>query len=815
LRRGLVEQKIHHKVLKQKLSFSLHFGVMKHTGKRMKLGGDCCFFYNYDICARFRFRCDQRPAETKPCIFESKDKQTFLFINFNFIKTMKKFLLLLFTLLVSGGGNLWASKLYADLSKLTTDQATWDGATNTITWTATSNNMISNFDFAAGDYSSYSSASITVSNLTNAVGIRLQIKANGQEKLVVLNGEGTFTKNLIDDFGFTAADLANVEWIRVLGSAWQNNETNTIDADHPASAVISNVYLEGPTTLNFDSYGKAVISKYDLSATGGLSYEASTGVLTSDGTAGTLELTFETPVDLKNVFHFNVTRSGSDDIVNRLLFYDEDGTLINTWNSIKWSNTWNASGIDNNATNAFLNHKPVKKLVWQSDADAAKASLTLTISSVEFKLKTITCAKAGETVINTLEYKTMAGESASPSWNINTSTSLYYGSNTGDAAVSYADVTEYSEIRIYRNADTQFRAFFINAAGSNVNTIDGNNSASTWVSSGNYWSIDLSKVEKYNGMVALQGIKSQSYNINDIVKNIVVYQTPAANVPQYTLTGSGMQLAETVAALADENATCIDATGVTGITTNSEAGRTLLTSANPNCLFLGQTGDGYLANTQNVINSTTCANLVLTDGYPFKAPADFTATSATYTTTINSDAKAGTLCLPFAAAIPAEVTAYTLAYTSGDAATATPVETTIAANTPVLLNGSGEKTFSGSSVEIDADAANTSGALTGVFAATTVPTDSYVLQNGDDGVGFYKVNSDNITAQPFRAYLTAQSGDAKLRIIYPEDITAIEGIAASEEDVEGAWFTISGVRLEGKPTAKGIYINRGKKFIVK
>ena len=683
-----------------------------------------------------------------------------------------------------------------------------------MTWTATSNNMISNFDFAAGDYSSYSSASITVSNLTNAVGIRLQIKANGQEKLVALNGEGTFTKNLIEDFGFKAADLANVEWIRVLGSAYQNKESNTIDADHPASAVISNVYLEGPTTLNFDAFGKAVINKYDLSATGGLSYEASTGVLTSDGTAGTLVLAFETPVDLKNVFHFNVTRSGDDNIVNRLCFYDEDGTLINTWNSIKWSNTWNASGIDNNATNEFLNHKPVKKLIWQSDADAEKASMTLTIFSVEFMLKTISCAKAGETVINTLPYKTMAGASASPSWNMNTSTSLYYGSNTGDAAVSYADVTGYSEIRIYRNNNTGFRAFFINASGDKVNNINYENAASTWVDEGKYWSIDLSKVEKYGEIVALQGIKSTNYNVNDIVKNIVVYKTPDANAPQYTLIGSGMQLAETVAALADENATCIDATGVTGITTNSEGGRTLLTSANPNCLFLGQTGNGYLANTQNVIDGTTCANLVLTDGYPFKAPANFTATAASYTTTINTTAEAGTLCLPFAATIPTGVKAYTLTYTSGDAATANPVATTIPANTPVLLNGSGSVEFTGSG-DVSASATNKKGAMTGVFTTTIVPENSYVLQNGTEGVGFYKVDSE-ITANPFRAYITAgQNVESKLRIIYPEDVTAIEGIAASEEDVEGAWFTISGVRLEGKPTAKGIYINRGKKFIVK
>jgi hypothetical protein len=102
----------------------------------------------------------------------------------------------------------------------------------------------------------------------------------------------------------------------------------------------------------------------------------------------------------------------------------------------------------------------------------------------------------------------------------------------------------------------------------------------------------------------------------------------------------------------------------------------------------------------------TCASLVLTDGYPFKAPSDFTATAATYTTTISTAAQAGTLCLPFAATIPQGVTAYTLTYQSGDNATATEVETTIPANTPVLLNGSGEVTL-GELYDSKKDALNT------------------------------------------------------------------------------------------------------------
>ena len=571
------------------------------------------------------------------------------------------------------------------------------------------------------------------------------------------------------------------------------------------------------TSLEFNAFGEATIGKGDLTATGGLSYDASTGVLTSDGTKGELVLEFATPVDLSYLIHYEVKRSGTDGIISRLKFYEEDNTtLINTWNSIKLDNNWQMpAGIDNNATNAFLDHKPVKKLVWESDAEDSNAGKTLTINSIEFTLKTISCARAGETQLNTLAWnKTDGTGTAIPDWYMNVENDTYYGDYSSNPT-HYVDLTTYEELRIYRDDNTGFRAFFINSTGSATNEINNGNAASSWNADGKYWSINLSKIEKWDSKVALKSIKSASSGVKNIVRNIVAYTTPAANAPQYTLTGSGMQLAETVAALADANATCIDATGVIGNTTNSEAGRTQLTSANPNCLFLGKVGNGYLSNTKNVVDGSTCDNLVLADGYPFKAIADFTATSASYTTTINTTAKAGTLCLPFAATIPVGVEAWTLNYTAGkEAVKATEVTTTIPANTPVLLNGNGSADFTGSSVDIDADATNVSGALTGVFNATTVPENSYVLQNGTNGIGFYKVTSDNIVANPFRAYLTADGlGAPSLHIIFPEegDVTGIESVKAAE--VKGEFFNLAGQRV-AQP-AKGLYIVNGKKVIFK
>ena len=569
-------------------------------------------------------------------------------------------------------------------------------------------------------------------------------------------------------------------------------------------------------SLEFNAFGKATIGKGELTAKGGLTYEPSTGALSTNGTAGTLELTFADPVDLRNLFQFNVSHSGDDDIVDRLEFYDNDGNKINTWNSIKWSNSWNASGLDDNATNAFINHNPVKKMVWVSDAGKA-TTLALTITSIWWQLKTINALKGVD--VTTLPFKnwsddgdndaTVTGDvnswECAKKFNELTGDVIYGGDGIGGSK-RYVDLTNYKKlvirgygtIRLFYNwhqkvgEEAEAKPMeYIAIAGSEVKTHE----------------LDLDEFKTAKGIThfRLVGVKGSG---SCYVESISVLD--GTEKVDYFMTGSGIKLPSAIAALNDEKATSIDATGVTGITTKTS---TLLESQNPNCLFIGTAGK--LSNTKNVIVDGTCANLELTDGKPFKAPADFTATSASYTTTINTTAKAGTLCLPFAATIPGEVTAWTLNYTAGkEAVKATEVTTTIPANTPVLLNGNGSADFTGSSVDIDADATNVSGALTGVFNATTVPENSYVLQNGTNGIGFYKVTSDNIVANPFRAYLTADGlGAPSLHIIFPEDgdVTGIESVKAAE--AKGEFFNLAGQRV-AQP-AKGLYIVNGKKVIFK
>ena len=79
-----------------------------------------------------------------------------------------------------------------------------------------------------------------------------------------------------------------------------------------------------------------------------------------------------------------------------------------------------------------------------------------------------------------------------------------------------------------------------------------------------------------------------------------------------------------------------------------------------------------------------------------------------------------------------------------------------------------------------------------------------------------------ISLQKFTLYLALNMSFgadeyAKRRFFPLPNDTAlgIENIAATGTEAKGAWYTLSGVRLNGQPQLKGIYIRDGKKFIIK
>ena len=108
--------------------------------------------------------------------------------------------------------------------------------------------------------------------------------------------------------------------------------------------------------------------------------------------------------------------------------------------------------------------------------------------------------------------------------------------------------------------------------------------------------------------------------------------------------------------------------------------------------------------------------------------------------------------------------------------------------------------------------------LIGVYKQTTLEAnDNLWIINGGN---FNKVKAA-ATLKPIVAYLkTATVHDAFAPAIYVEDIdgsvTAINSINADGVAVPAeGWYTINGVKLQGAPTEKGIYIQNGKKVVLK
>lgn len=185
-----------------------------------------------------------------------------------------------------------------------------------------------------------------------------------------------------------------------------------------------------------------------------------------------------------------------------------------------------------------------------------------------------------------------------------------------------------------------------------------------------------------------------------------------------------------------------------------------------------------------------------------------------------TEAGAATLVLPYEAEIPENVKAYTLTYTSGDKAVATELTGVIPANTPVLVNAQeGEYTFKATAKLTTKADKPVNGSLNGVWSEEVVPVGSYVLQNQNGTVAFYRVATEGFKIQPNQAYLYA-SKTANVRMLsigYGGDgTTAINGVEAETTNTNTQVYTIDGKKVNGNNLTRGqIYISNGKKFILK
>ncbi len=726
-------------------------------------------------------------------------------------RVLRKCMFLLLCLFV-GGATAHATRVYADLSKgQAVGNSTWDSGTNTFAWTASTYASME-LPGLAGDMRGMTLVLEIEMNQNQA--FRVDLQPVGKDW--VTNQEGTVfytpeeTKSLVLDNIYTPEQLENVKAIRV----------NT--ASGSGSVVLKSVYLEKPFELTFDDLGKAYIYPSDMEVSG-MTLDPQTGVLTKE-VAGDANLTVNLDdVDFSNVTNITVnvdaTTAGYTDLFSCTIVRSLT-EQINAWYYSKYGIDYAEEGKDYQARSQHI-----KEIVMAAKSEATGSmkinSICITKSVVNALLGNETCLKDLPFYVKQPNGTFSPG--GIPVWNMNVETAEVYGDcSQAELCESYANLDAYDEIRIYQTTgENCLRFWFFNESNDGFVTI-----FPEIVEGLNYSVIDIESVkDQCGGKAWLIGAKSDEWGNQNHGSGKVTITNIAVTDPNakcdYVLSGYGELNANAQAALADANATLIDARG---ITKSME-----LVSANPNCLFLVNDAS-MLPNTKNVVvekvtgmdTTYACEKLELQAGNPFRTPYAFTATLASTAKTVS---EFGTLVLPYAVDdLPGGCEAYQLTGVENGRVTGEPLQA-IDANSPVLLVGEGDCAFEASGVEVAATPAEARlGALTGVYARITAPRGSYVLQNQPEvaGVAFYHVKSDAVRVNPFTAYLTDAVANAAnqnaLAIDLNGGVTAVEGVEAAADATVVAIYDLSGRQLDRM--AKGVNVVKlsdgtVKKVIVK
>ncbi len=277
------------------------------------------------------------------------------------------------------------------------------------------------------------------------------------------------------------------------------------------------------------------------------------------------------------------------------------------------------------------------------------------------------------------------------------------------------------------------------------------------------------------------------------------------------------------------------------------------------------TNDAFTMPTNNVSVTATWTENIATLDETANALAELTAmsgkqTKVSFTRTGLTAGAYSTICLPFSFEAPANCTFYTFKGVkkvgSDWVADVEAAGTSLSADHPYIFTTTGtEVTFSNNAVTAAASYSDTNAKTTvsgWTFQGTYTPitwdsniapgtygftgtTDTSVQGNTIQAGTFIHLVS-GASAKPFRAYLVYGDGTNQLarattrsaaeelpsriivRIIGSNgETTAIGTLGTRTGEITDAdvWYSLDGRRLNGKPSAKGLYINNGKKVIVK
>lgn len=234
----------------------------------------------------------------------------------------------------------------------------------------------------------------------------------------------------------------------------------------------------------------------------------------------------------------------------------------------------------------------------------------------------------------------------------------------------------------------------------------------------------------------------------------------------------------------------------------------------------------------NMVIGSVCNVMKLDDSAPFEAAKDFLASEATQTRDYSSVlGNSCTIYLPFA--IDAETvkdlgTFYELTDVTADQVKFTSVEET-KAHTPYMFKPAKEA-LSVENAEVKKDVpapavVGTNAIFEGTYVQTSICSDGdtqyYCFLGesaGDDAGKFVRVLTNPVTVNPFRAYIkvTGASLAPSLDVNTDDIVTAIQNMYNVPSTMsDDGWYTLQGVKLNGKPTEKGVYIYNGKKVVIK
>lgn len=169
----------------------------------------------------------------------------------------------------------------------------------------------------------------------------------------------------------------------------------------------------------------------------------------------------------------------------------------------------------------------------------------------------------------------------------------------------------------------------------------------------------------------------------------------------------------------------------------------------------------------------------------------------------------------------ADAKLYTITAVDETAATATLSDamTVTPANTPLLVYNSSEtdKTFLLIPTTDEADNVTAADEFKGTLEATQIAASTTTQNNyAFNGKAFVWVKND-IAIAANKAWLEIGSGAAGARsvvLVFSDSLTGVN-LTPALSDGEGAWYDLSGRKLQGKPAKSGVYINNGKKVTIK